>query len=152
MLFTGYTLNVIRYLSASEPTSVLEATATPLSSTHPGTLIDTAISATLTLPATTTSPSSDAPKATLFCSLALPLQWGFIPRFRLQASVHCESGDVELFNFVAPSIYHQIKVRRKTTQDGREQFEKRVETAYVFKEGKGTGEDWWTTFVIVNYF
>jgi hypothetical protein len=86
------------------------------------------------------------------CDLAMLPQWWFIPRMpRLHAAVHCESGDVELNNFVMPTIYHRIKVRRKSTNDGREEVEERVETAYVFKEGKGTGEDWWTMFVIVTY-
>jgi hypothetical protein len=96
--------------------------------------IDRGTTATLSLP-------NDV-VATLNCNLGLLPYLGFIPRFpRVDVTVECEGGKVELYNFVQPTMYHSIKVHKhdKTT---------RVEKVYKFTDAKmdGKGEDWWTTY------
>jgi len=65
--------------------------------------------------------------------------FGLLPKFP-DASIiaECEGGTVSIQNFVTPTTWHRIEVVPKG------KGEKRVETAYVFKDGKG--EDWWTTY------
>lgn len=65
--------------------------------------------------------------------------FGIIPRIpKLKASVACEGGTVEIFNFLIPSYYHYITVKPHGKPP-------RVEKAYTFK-GTAKGEDWWTTY------
>jgi hypothetical protein len=129
---TGYTLNVIRYLSSSNPDSVISATAVPLSNTAPNSLVDTRTTASLALPRNVT--------ASLMCDLAMTPRCLFVPRMpKLSVVVRCEGGDVRLSNFIVmPTFYHTIEV---TPRGGT----KRIEKAYTFKNGKGEGEAWWTT-------
>lgn len=63
--------------------------------------------------------------------------------------VRGEAGEAMLFNFVLPTMYHYIEVKKK-------EGSKRVEKVYSYKDlPKGDerrewkGEDWWTTCVPV---
>ncbi|KAJ4473635.1 NAD(P)-binding protein [Lentinula aciculospora] len=138
-----YTLNCIRYLTSSDPTSVVSATAFPLKAANINeTKIDRAMNATLALP-------NDV-LATLEVDLAMP--WEFFPPklFKFWVEVKCEGGDVELLNFVLPTFCHSIKVSTKaggTTT-------KRIEKVYKFADAHmddnskalDLGEDWWLTY------
>ncbi|KAJ3762072.1 NAD(P)-binding protein [Lentinula raphanica] len=135
-----YTLNCIRYLTSSDPTSVISATALPLKSANiTETKIDRAMTATLALP-------NDV-IASLEGDLAMP--WEFFPPklVKVWVEVKCEGGTVELLNFVLPTLYHSIKVTNKaggTTT-------KRVEKVYKFADAhfesnSNLGEDWWLTY------
>ncbi|KAH7927754.1 NAD(P)-binding protein [Leucogyrophana mollusca] len=131
-----YPLSCLRYLTSSNPTEVLSASATryPKDSR-----IDTATTASLLFPSA--APDSEPIKATLRCDFSVPPRFGFIPRWPdITARVTCERGTVELFNFVMPVIYHSITVR---PEGGRV----RTEKAYTFPDGSGKkGEEWWTTY------
>jgi predicted dehydrogenase len=131
-------MNCIRYLSSSNPISVLSASHvlhTP--SSAPADFVpntDRGTTAILSLP-------NDV-VATLNCNLGLPHYLGFIPRMpRVGVTVECEGGKVELYNFVLPTIYHSIKVylHDKTT---------RVEKVYKFTDAgvDAKGEEWWMTY------
>ncbi|KAG6853881.1 hypothetical protein C0991_000346 [Blastosporella zonata] len=137
-----YTLNVIRYLSSSNPTSVISAEhslhtpAKSPASFKPN--IDRGTTATLAL-------SNDA-TATLKADLGLPFKYGLIPSIpQLSAVITLEGGEIEIYNFVIPTIYHSIKV---TTKSSDKKVATRIEKVYTFAEGKmeGKGEAWWTTY------
>ncbi|KAJ3862035.1 NAD(P)-binding protein [Lentinula novae-zelandiae] len=138
-----YSLNCIRYLSSSDPTSVVSAIALPLKSANiQETKIDRAMSTTLALP-------NDV-LASMEVDLSMP--WEFFPPklFKMWVVVKCEGGDVEVQNFVLPTFWHSIKVSNKvggTTT-------KRVEKVYKFADAHiddhskalDLGEDWWLTY------
>ncbi|KAM6497057.1 NAD(P)-binding protein [Amanita muscaria] len=128
-----YTLNCIRYLSSSNPVSVLSASHDLYVPRHSppsfASNMDRGSTATLELPNDVT--------AQINCDLSQP---GF--KFpRISAKVECEGGSIEIFNFVMPVIYHSITVQKRGQSI-------RTEKAYTFEEGKmeGKGEDWWTTY------
>lgn len=137
----GYTLDCIRYLASSNPLSVISAEHNlhiPLgadASFKPD--VDRGTTATLALP-------NDA-TATLTCDLRVPFAYGIIPSIpQIRAVINCEGGDIELYNFALPTLYHSITV---TTKDGKN-VKTRVEKVYTFADGKmeGKGEAWWTTY------
>jgi len=77
------------------------------------------------------------------CDLAAPWKFGIVPPWpKFTAKVECEGGEIEIYNYVMPSIYHWIRVR---TKDGRRE---RIEKAYTFveREGRVRGEPWWSTY------
>ncbi|KAG5634295.1 hypothetical protein H0H81_002506 [Sphagnurus paluster] len=129
-----YTLNCIRYLSSSEPISVISAEHTLHTSD-----VDRRTISTFALPNNAT--------ASLMCDLGVPLSYGIIPSMpQIGATVTCEGGVIEIYNFVLPTIYHSIKVTTKLAAG--KGSTKRVEKVYTFEEGKmiGKGEAWWTTY------
>ena len=140
----GYTINCIRYLSSSDPISILSATCetfTPPSSPADFTPnIDRRTTATLVL-------RNDV-IATLDCDLGIPHYLGFIPhKPRLGVVVECEGGTVELNNYVLPTIYHSINVCRGA-RGGKSKSNCRVEKVYTFADAGVyglKGEDWWMT-------
>ncbi|KAJ7155534.1 NAD(P)-binding protein [Mycena crocata] len=126
-----YTVNVLRYLASSNPTAVLTAKAVPYSSRPQHEKVDKMFWATLSLEADIIGE--------LHSNLSEPKIFGIIPRIpKLTATVRCESGTIEIFNFLIPSYYHYITV----SPSGKP---RRVEKAYSFK-GAAKGEDWWTTY------
>ncbi|KAJ8509402.1 hypothetical protein ONZ45_g8427 [Pleurotus djamor] len=137
-----YTINCIRYLSGANPTSVIAASAIPFAPVDPALKessknVDRRTTATFAIPSS--SGSSDI-TASIFCDLRLPNTLGFIPQIpKVSAKVVCEGGEIELFNFAMPTLYHSITVTKK---DG----SKRVEKVYTFTGGNGKGEAWWTTY------
>jgi len=135
-----YTLNIIRLLASSTPSSVVAATATVYpspSSTEQ--LVDLSTKATLSFPNDVT--------ATLYCNLNMPWwgPFGLIPPMpRVIVKVKCENGEIELYNFVLPTLYHWIRVRVEDASR-RGKVKERVEKVYKFADG-GKGEAWWTTY------
>lgn len=136
-VFPGYPLMAIRYVASANPTSVLSAQAElfPESKANGDVLkkkIDIGAEASLAFPNDVTG--------TIKCHAALP-GWGplgLIPRLPDMGLVaECEGGTVQISNYIAPSAFHKIEVIPKGNG------KKRVETAYVFRDGKG--EDWWAT-------
>ncbi|KAJ7634726.1 NAD(P)-binding protein [Roridomyces roridus] len=126
-----YTVSILRYLASSNPTEVLTAKAVPYSTRPEHKQVDKMFWATLSL----------QPEiiGELHANLDESKIFGFIPRFpTISAKVQCEKGTVEMFNFLAPSIYHSIAVSPKGKR-------RRVEKAYTFK-GVAKGEAWWTTY------
>lgn len=134
VLFKGYPINCIRYLSSSNPTSVLSASH----ELHGGTTkVDRATEATLALPSSVI--------ATLHCDLGMPPIMKCIPRFpQASAVIKCEGGEVEMSNFLMPILYHSITVRTRETKG--KGMKTRVEKVYKYPEGTGKGEEWWTTY------
>ncbi|KAJ7621509.1 NAD(P)-binding protein [Mycena polygramma] len=126
-----YTVNALRYLASSNPTAVLTAKAVPYSSRPEHKQIDKMFWATLALEQDIIGDlHSNLDEAKLF---------GIIPRIpKLSATVQCEGGTLEIFNFLVPHYYHSITV----SPSGKP---RRVEKAYSFK-GAAKGEDWWTTY------
>ncbi|KAJ7772578.1 NAD(P)-binding protein [Mycena maculata] len=127
-----YTVNVLRYLaSSSSPTAVLTAFAVPYSPRPQHKKVDKMFPATLAL--------ENGIFGELHSNLSEPKLFGIIPRIpKLTATVRCESGTVEIFNFLIPSYYHYITV----APSGKP---RRVEKSYSF-HGVAKGEDWWTTY------
>ncbi|KAF7370355.1 NAD(P)-binding protein [Mycena sanguinolenta] len=116
----GYTVNVLRYLASSNPTAVLTAKAVPYSSRPEHKQVDKMFWATLSLEKEIIGElHSNLDEAKLF---------GIIPRIpKLSATVKCERGSVEIFNFLIPHFYHSITV----SPTGKP---RRIEKAYSFKD------------------
>ncbi|KIJ17808.1 hypothetical protein PAXINDRAFT_167776 [Paxillus involutus ATCC 200175] len=131
-----YPLSCVRYLTRSNPTAVVSASAIPF---HGDARVDTATSANLLFPPS--NPGAEPIKATIKCDLSVPLRLGFIPTFPdISVRAVCEQGCVELFNFPQPVIYHSIKV---SLNGGK----MRTEKAYKFSPGSCLkGEEWWSTY------
>ncbi len=126
-----YNLNSMRFLAsplentAVTPTEVIAASAIALVKPQ----VDRGMTATLAFP-------NDI-VGTLTADLNPPLLNGI----SMTASVVCEGGEAELFNFVMPTFYHTITVKK----DGKVRKEKVY--APVQKDGvKAKGEEWWTTY------
>ncbi|KAG6848333.1 hypothetical protein H0H93_001136 [Arthromyces matolae] len=139
-----YTVSVLRYLASSEPISVLSAEhalyVPPGSPPSFKPTIDRSTTASLAFPNDVT--------ASLKCDLATPPKFGFIPTMpEVIVTVTLEGGEIELFNFVVPTLYHSLKVTPKSG-NGNKKGKARVEKVYTFKDGgmDGKGEDWWTTY------
>lgn len=127
-----YTLNCLRYLSSSEPISIESATHEVYVPPSPPSdyvrNVDRRTVAELLFPKGITG--------TITCDLAMPPTLGVIPKIpQISAVVKCENGEVELFNFIAPAMYHWIKVK------GNGKAKTRVEKVYRFDGGKE-----WSTY------
>lgn len=137
LLVKGYALGMIRHMASANPTSVLSAQSElfPESKANGDVLkkkIDIGTEASLAFPNDVTG------------SIKVHYFWpgwgpfGLLPRFPDSRIIaECEGGTVSIQNYVTPTTWHSIEVIPKG------KGEKRVETAYVFEDGKG--EDWWTT-------
>ncbi|KIM79362.1 hypothetical protein PILCRDRAFT_10492 [Piloderma croceum F 1598] len=136
----SYPLSAIRFLARSAPTSVLSATSSVYpspSSTQQ--LVDLGTKATLSFPNDVT--------ATLNCDFRQPWWglFGLIPSMPdIKLTANCENGEVELYNYLAPTLYHWIRVRVQDPSRKGKVIE-RVEKVYKFGDGS-KGEDWWTTY------
>jgi len=127
-------MNCIRYMSSSNPISVIAATpvayepaAAPASYLRN---VDRRMEATLGLPKDII--------ATITCDLGVPHTFGLFPKIpQIKLKVEGEIGSLEMFNFVLPTLYHSITVKIKGGHT-------RVEKIYKGVEGKG--EEWWTTY------
>ncbi|CCM06238.1 uncharacterized protein FIBRA_08486 [Fibroporia radiculosa] len=121
-----YPLNIMRYLSSSEPT-VLSAEATCRSEN-----VDRRMEVHMTF--------AESIPATVIVDFALE-GWGplkLLPQWlKLVFRVECENGVVEYFNYALPSLYHYITI---TTKDGKSRVEK------VYKPAEGKGEEWWSAY------
>ncbi|KAF9262879.1 NAD(P)-binding protein [Marasmius fiardii PR-910] len=128
----SYAVNVSRYLAApSKPKSVLSASAVPYSSEPQFKQVDKKFNATVDF-------EHDI-FVELFADLSVPRIFGIFPRLpSLTATVRCEKGTIEIFNFLIPHFYHYITVSPVGKKS-------RVEKAYQFADGT-KGEEWWTTY------
>ncbi|KAJ3877084.1 NAD(P)-binding protein [Lentinula edodes] len=141
MMYLGcYSLNCIRYLSSSDPVSVVSATPLSLKSADiQETKIDRAMSTTLALP-------NDV-LASMEVDLSMP--WEFFPPklYKMWVEVKCEGGNVGVQNFVLPTFWHSIQVSNKASGGTTTQ---RVEKVYKFADDQSKvldlGEDWWLTY------
>ncbi|KAJ3890485.1 NAD(P)-binding protein [Lentinula edodes] len=138
-----YSLNCIRYLSSSDPTSVVSATPLSLKSANiTETKIDRGMSTTLALP-------NDV-LASMEVDLSMP--WEFFPPklFKMWVVVKCDAGDVGVQNFVLPTFWHSIHVSNKVGGGTTTTTTKRVEKVYKFADDHSKdldlGEDWWLTY------
>jgi len=136
-----YTLDCIRYLASRNPTSIISAQhelyTPPSAPSSFAPNIDRGTMVTFALPNDIT--------ASLTCDMGKPLTYGIFPPIpQVRAIVSCDGGDVELYNFVLPTLYHSLTIR---TRSG-EGYKKRVEKVYTFSDGKmrGKGEAWWLTW------
>ncbi|KAF7307841.1 hypothetical protein MKEN_01144400 [Mycena kentingensis (nom. inval.)] len=128
-----YTVTATRYYTGQEPTAVTSVSHTLASTLKNGKpdqhLVDRQTTATFSLPANITS--------TIHCDLIAPLPLGFVPIFPdLTAKIECANGNIQVLNYVSPTMYHSITV----TNGGK----KRVEKHYTGPGG--FGEPWWTSF------
>ncbi|KAF9455884.1 NAD(P)-binding protein [Collybia nuda] len=127
----SYTVNALHYLASSNPSSVMKASAVPYSSAPEHKKVDQRFTATLAF--------ENNIVGELYSNLNESRIFGIIPRIpKLTATVQCESGYIEIFNFLIPSYYHYITVAPSGGP-------RRTEKAYSFK-GSAKGEDWWTTY------
>ncbi|KAF8153221.1 NAD(P)-binding protein [Crassisporium funariophilum] len=125
----SYTMDMVRNMSSSNPTSVTSAS---YKTTPPSPKADDESEVQLVLP--------DNVTATLKQVMFSPFTLGFIPPMPVfEVSVQCETGTVTMSYFMIAHIYHAITVKSGG--------ETRVEKAYGFTEGKAKGEVWWTTFM-----
>ncbi|TRM56690.1 hypothetical protein BD626DRAFT_517994 [Schizophyllum amplum] len=130
----SYAINIARYLTGADPTTVLAASHEPPPFPTDGP-VDQRTTASLAFPHDAT--------ALFHLDFARPLRWGLIPHMpEFRALVKCDEGEVELTNFVFPSMYHNIYVRPKGKAA-------RTEKAYTFSASgvdSAPGEDWWMTY------
>ena len=135
----GYTINLLRYFSSSDPIEVLSASSEIFPHDPEKSRIDTSTTATLSFPSSVIG--------TLTCNLRQPPLYGFIPKFpTMNASVECEGGEIEVCNFMLPTVYHYIEIAKRESGSGEER-KKRVEKVYSPEDANmdWKGEDWWTT-------
>lgn len=136
---TGYTMNCLRYLSGANPLEVISASSEVYPNDPTRTLIDTGTTATLSFPSSVVG--------TLTCNLRQSPSYGVIPKFpSIRAKVECEGGEIEVYNYVAPFLYHYIQVSVRDGQGGKGR-KKRIEKIYNPQDAKfdWKGEDWWST-------
>ncbi|GJE97739.1 Gfo/Idh/MocA family oxidoreductase [Phanerochaete sordida] len=134
-----YVTNLLRYIFGTDPLEVLSATAdvVPTASGEPS-KIDLGTTATFAFPGDATG--------TATCHMRMPHALGFIPRFPvMQLTVTCERGELSMFNFMIPTMYHTIQVVVREGKGGKS-AKKRVEKVYKPTEPGKKGEDWWITY------
>ncbi|KAJ3528545.1 hypothetical protein NM688_g7985 [Phlebia brevispora] len=134
-----YTMDCLRYMTGSEPTSVTSAKPDLFpSKTQSPSLVDQGMTAELTFPNDVTG--------SLFCHLRHPPSYYIIPKMpEFLFEAECEGGELKFFIFALPNIYHYIEVSTKTSKDGQER-KKRVEKVYKPTQEDWSGEDWWSTY------
>lgn len=128
-----YPISIMRFLIGAEPTAVLAASHEPPFFPVDA-KIDQRVTAALSFPNDIT--------ASLNVNLSRGFYCGVIPRPpNIRAIIKCMEGELELTNFIFPSVYHNIYVRPKGKAA-------RTEKAYTFRDCgvDAKGEDWWTTF------
>ncbi|KAH6916078.1 hypothetical protein BKA70DRAFT_1501647 [Coprinopsis sp. MPI-PUGE-AT-0042] len=138
-----YTLSAARYFASSDPLDIISAQhevyMPPNAPVGFVPNVDRGMRVKLAMPKDIT--------AALDGDLGNPRLFGIIPRMPdVLASIECEHGKVELFNFVGPMLYHTITV---TCVDEQGKKTVRKEKAYVFSEDSSAcnkGEEWWSTY------
>jgi hypothetical protein len=129
-----YTLDAIRYITSSNPTSIVTATATPhLRDANS----DRKMTVTYQFPFSITADS--------LVDIQEP-GWGpfgIIPHWiKNSITIKLERGEIYHYGLTLPHIYHNIKVRPI-------QGKERVENAYSAKNG--LGETWWSSYGLFCY-
>jgi predicted dehydrogenase len=127
-----YSLSAVRFFASRDPTAVLAAIASVAPPTEP--LVDKGMSATLALQGDAT--------ANIECHFGQPAAYGVLPRKpAMFVKVACEGGEMQLSNFVLPTLWHSIVVSKR---DG---VGRTMRTEKVYRPASGKGEVWWTTCV-----
>lgn len=134
-----YNVNCLRYLFGTDPSEVLSATADPMPTTDgSASKVDAGTTATFAFPGDATG--------TAVCHMRVPPSFGLVPIMpTIFLSVSCENGELKVFNFVMPTLYHWIEVSVKDGKGGKA-VKKRVEKVYKPLEPGVKGEEWWTTY------
>lgn len=143
----SYCIDAMRYFASSNPSSVLTA-----SHLHPTTeerhkLVDRSVNATFSF-------DDKSIIGTIHGDLAAPLTLGFIPGFpQMNASIQCEMGEIQVWNYVMPTLFHSITVTKGKGKGSKPDSldlaqTKRVEKVYKWRDVgvDAHGEDWWTTY------
>ncbi|KAL6298661.1 hypothetical protein BKA93DRAFT_810137 [Sparassis latifolia] len=121
-----YPINLLRYLSSSEPT--VESATTICRSKN----IDKRVKAHLTF--------AESIPAVVIVDSGMD-GWGPLqllpPWPKVHGRVECENGTVEIFNYPLPSLYHSITVTLTGGKAGTER---------VWKPQDGRGEGWWSAY------
>jgi predicted dehydrogenase len=134
----GYTISCLRYLMGSNPISVISAKP-DVFRTKDGSKdkIDAGMTATLVFPADAT--------ASIYCHHRAPPRFGIIPQIPgAGVTVQCENGELKMFNYLWPFLYHYIEVSTKTGPGGKGR-KKRLEKVYIPTKPGVKGEAWWST-------
>ncbi|KAH9052591.1 NAD-P-binding protein [Lactarius vividus] len=133
----GYAMSISRYLANADPTKVISANAEVLPKFPQVDVSTTATLAFPTLGGSTTNGSADGLTATLLTHFRLPPLLGFLPRWPdFSVRVSGTRGIVDLSNFPAPWVHHNITVESSEHEGGR--MRKRTEKHY--------GNLGWTTY------
>ena len=139
-----YAINCLRFLTSSEPTSVISASSIP----HPkDSRVDLGMTASLAFPNDIIGSVST--------HMAVPPLFGFIPRTlpKTDCKVGGEKGEIFVNGWVIPTFYHYIEVNVK--DGGR--TKKRIEKVYEPRDVKAgpvkewKGDTWWTRFVLQHF-
>ncbi|KAF1913832.1 hypothetical protein BDU57DRAFT_558780 [Ampelomyces quisqualis] len=166
-----YTLSALRGIFASDPSSVDAATPRLMPPPHDE-KCDEAMRATYTFPNGGTGSMSADLNARLDKKSGSWMSWffhgwpNFTPRGMpptCSVTLRAKNGIVDdlairtqtsivLRNFMGPHVWHSIDINTTTvyrSQDGkivREEKSTESEKAYTWPDGKGRGEDWWSTY------
>lgn len=137
----GYVISASRYVLSSNPTEMVHIQVNTFPEDK---RVDRSTRSIFAFPPPT--PTAPAITAAIYGDLAMPPLLGFIPRLPLTTiRVDCEEGSVYCNNFVAPSVYHTITIKRGHLDQARYEYLK----AYEFGDHDGKklkGEVWWTTY------
>ncbi|EJD07631.1 NAD-binding protein [Fomitiporia mediterranea MF3/22] len=132
-----YTLAMVRYLTDSEPSDVISAEAELLPNPNDDPSrrnIDIGTTALLSFPNDVTA------SIACHCRQSGWGPFGLLPRIPgVVCKAECESGTVEINNYVSPHIHHSITVMPKGKEG-----KKRTEEAFTFPDG--FGEYWWSSY------
>lgn len=132
-----YAINCLRFLSSSEPISVISASSIPH---EKDSRVDVGMTASLAFPNDVIGSVST--------HMSVPPRFGFIPSTlpKTDCKIVGEKGEIYVNGWVIPTFYHYIEV---STKDGNK-VKKRTEKVYDPKDVKTgpvagwKGEDWWT--------
>lgn len=134
-------MNCVRYVAGADPTSVESSTSVLYTGPPLGAnanKVESQATATLLFPS--------GAKGEIHADLALAPNFGVIPKLPdIRLTIKCSKGEVELWPFVMPSLFHSITI--KTWDDDKKRANVRVEKKYVMDSSDGAfkGEAWWTT-------
>ncbi|KZW02292.1 NAD(P)-binding protein [Exidia glandulosa HHB12029] len=127
-----YPLSFIRWVLNAEPVSVISAESLPAHTSTPSAPLDRATTAVLAFPNDVT--------ASFRVDCQTPLLWDFMPKIEMK--IECELGSVFFQNFVQPTPYHFITVKRH----GKRATTEKVYSPGPLSQNKHKGEDWWSTY------
>ncbi|RPD60089.1 NAD(P)-binding protein [Lentinus tigrinus ALCF2SS1-7] len=132
-----YPLAALRFITASDTAPLAVTSATATGHALDATRVDRGMHATYTLPLPPTWNPEAATKADVTAEMTVDFAtpgwgpFGLLPRsIKNEITVYLEGGEVFVYNFVSPGMFHYIKVRPKC---GRTRYEQ----AYRFRNGWG---------------
>ncbi|TFK87460.1 NAD-P-binding protein [Polyporus arcularius HHB13444] len=132
-----YPLAALRFITAADTAALTVTSATAIGHKLDRARIDRGMHATYTLPLSPTWNPESATKADATAETTVDFAmpgwgpFGLFPRMiKNEITVFLEGGEIFVYNFVSPGMFHYIKVRPKC---GRTRYEQ----AYKFKDGRG---------------